>query len=153
MSALTYVAGETSFQKVTNEMWYQGEVQVLPFEQESILDDIYTTKAYCAYLEWEYTDERAQQIIDYITAYLQSVEEIELWKIWLGGAWEGRDREARPNMKSSRTRDEEDWADWDEWKQHKVENRNLSLHQLDGQILREFFATDYSRQRCLVIHR
>lgn len=153
MSALTYIAGEKPFRKVTNEMWYHGEVQVLPFEKERILDDIYTMKPYCAHLEWEYTNERAQQIIDYITDYLQGVEEIELWKIWLGGAWVGRDDESRPNMKSSRTRDEEDWDTWDEWKLHKVKKHIISLPQLNGQILRDFFATDYSRQRCLVIHR
>ena len=37
MSVLTYIAGENPFLKITNELWYQGEVQILPFPKEQIL--------------------------------------------------------------------------------------------------------------------
>jgi len=153
MSVLTYIAGAQSFRKITNEMWYHGEVQVLPFPKEQILDEIYTQQPYCAHLEWEYTDERAQQVMAYLSEYLQTAEEVELWNIWLGGAWIENDGDTRPRLKSSRVRDVEDWDLWDEWKLHKVERHKLELHQLTEKILRDFFCSDHTRQRCLVINR
>lgn len=153
MSVLTYIAGENPFRKITNELWYQGEVQILPFPKEQILDEIYTEQPYCAHLEGEYTDARAQQVIDYIAEYLQSAEMVELWNIWLGGAWVEDDDDTRPNMKSSRTREAMDWDTWEEWKRHKVECHNLPLSQLNGKALRDFFSSDHTRQRRLVIER
>ena len=153
MSALTYIAGINPFRKIENELWYHGEVQVLPFPKEQILDEIYTQQPYCAHLEGKYTDERAQQVIAYLSEYLQTAEEVELWNIWLGGAWTENDSDTRPKLKSSRVRDAEDWYTWEEWKQHKVVRHKLALHQLTGQVLRDFFDSDYTRQRCLVIGR
>lgn len=153
MSALTYIAGVNPFRKITNEMWVRGEVQVLPFPKEQILDEIYTKQPYCAHLEGDYTDARAQQLIDYIREYLQDAAEVELWNIWLGGAWTENDNDTRPKLKSSRAREEADWDNWDEWKRHKVERRELAVHQLTGKVLRDFFDNSHTRQRCLVISR
>ena len=73
--------------------------------------------------------------------------------IWLGGAWVEGDDDTRPNMKSSRTREAMEWDTWEEWKRHKVECRKLPLSQLNGKVLRDFFSSDHTRQRCLVIER
>ncbi len=44
----------------------------------------YTKKEYCSVLQWDYTKERAEQLIVYIKKHLEKTKEIELWKIWLG---------------------------------------------------------------------
>ena len=45
----------------------------------------YTDKNYGVYLEWEYTDGRAKQIIEYIKTALQKSDSIEFWLVWLMG--------------------------------------------------------------------
>ncbi len=53
---------------------------------------VYTDKSYGVRLEWNYTEGRAQRIIDYLRSALQHAEEIELWHIWLLGYWEYEER-------------------------------------------------------------
>lgn len=43
----------------------------------------YTDKKYGVWLEWNYTDGRAEQILKYIKEALKRVESIELWHVWL----------------------------------------------------------------------
>ena len=43
----------------------------------------YTDKSYGVYLEWDYTDGRAKQIIEYIKTALQKSNSIEFWLVWL----------------------------------------------------------------------
>ncbi len=43
----------------------------------------YTDKNYGVSLEWNYTDGRANQIIEYIKTALQESDSIEFWHIWL----------------------------------------------------------------------
>lgn len=45
--------------------------------------DLYTDKEYGVYLEWNYTDGRAKQIIEYIKNALQETDSIEFWLVWL----------------------------------------------------------------------
>ena len=52
----------------------------------------YTDKKYGVNLEWNYTDGRAQQIIEYIKAALQEVDVIEFWHVWLMDYYEYEDR-------------------------------------------------------------
>ena len=51
----------------------------------------YTDKKYGVYLEWNYTDGRAGQILDYMRTVLKEVEQIEFWKIWLMDYYEYED--------------------------------------------------------------
>lgn len=51
----------------------------------------YTNKKYGVYLEWYYTDGRAQQIIAYLKRALQEAPSIELWQIWLMDYYEFED--------------------------------------------------------------
>ena len=51
----------------------------------------YTNKKYGVYLEWNYTDGRAEQILDYIRIALKEVEQVELWKVWLMDYYEYED--------------------------------------------------------------
>ncbi len=43
----------------------------------------YTDKKYGVWLEWHYTDGRAEQILKYIKEALERAESIELWHVWL----------------------------------------------------------------------
>lgn len=43
----------------------------------------YTNKKYISSLRWRYTDERAEEIIQYIKEQLKNVDEIELWDTWM----------------------------------------------------------------------
>ncbi len=52
----------------------------------------YTDKDYGVYLEWDYTDGRAKQIIEYIRTALQKSVNIEFWKVWLMDYYEYEDR-------------------------------------------------------------
>jgi len=51
----------------------------------------YTDKKYGVYLEWDYTDGRAEQILKYMRAALEKTESIELWHVWLGDYYEYED--------------------------------------------------------------
>ena len=42
----------------------------------------YTNRKYGVYLEWNYTEGRAKQIIEYIKAALQEADVIEFWHVW-----------------------------------------------------------------------
>lgn len=52
----------------------------------------YTHKNYGVYLEWNYTDGRAKQLIKYIKAALQDSDSIEFWHVWLMNYYEFEDR-------------------------------------------------------------
>lgn len=50
------------------------------------MDDVYTEKKYAVYLEWHrYTVGRANKIIEYIKENLKHTDEVEIWRIWMGG--------------------------------------------------------------------
>lgn len=51
----------------------------------------YTDKKYGVYLEWDYTDGRAEQILKYMKEALEKVESIELWHVWLMDYYEYED--------------------------------------------------------------
>ena len=52
----------------------------------------YTNKNYGVYLEWEYTDGRAKQIIEYIKTAVQKTDSVEFWLVWLMDYYEYEDR-------------------------------------------------------------
>ena len=52
----------------------------------------YTDKDYGVCLEWDYTDGRAKQIVEYIRIAIQKSANIELWKVWLMDYYEYEDR-------------------------------------------------------------
>ena len=43
------------------------------------------------YLEWDYTDGRAEQILKYMRAALEETEKLEFWHVWLGDYYEYED--------------------------------------------------------------
>lgn len=52
----------------------------------------YTDKKYGVYLEWDYTNGRAKQFIEYIKTALQKSDVIEFWHVWLMDYYEFEDR-------------------------------------------------------------
>lgn len=52
----------------------------------------YTHKGNGVYLEWNYTEGRAKQIIEYIKKALQDTTSVELWHVWLMDYYEFEDR-------------------------------------------------------------
>ena len=76
-------------------------------------DDIYTEKKYRTYIEWDCTEGRAKNVIDYIRNHLEHTEEIELWNIWMGN-------EDRP----------------------RIRKRTIPIHELTPDDVMELEATD-----------
>jgi len=52
----------------------------------------YTHKKYGVCLEWNYTEGRAKQIINYIKKALQKTDSVEFWHVWLTDYYEFEDR-------------------------------------------------------------
>lgn len=53
--------------------------------------DLYTEREYGVYLEWDYTEGRARQIIEYIKKALEESESVEFWSVWLMDYYEYED--------------------------------------------------------------
>ena len=72
----------------------------------------YTDKRYGAYLEWEDTADRAQQVMAWIQNILRHTASVELWHVWLMG--------------------------YDEWEERPVIHRQaIALDKLTPQLIRE----------------
>ena len=54
--------------------------------------DLYTDKEYGVYLEWNYTNGRANQIIEYMKNALEETNCIEFWLVWLMDYYEYEER-------------------------------------------------------------
>ncbi len=52
----------------------------------------YTKKKHGVCLEWQYTDGRAGQIIEYIKTALLTADSVEFWLVWLTDYYEFEDR-------------------------------------------------------------
>ena len=52
----------------------------------------YSKKKYGVSLEWNYTDGRAKQIIEYIRSALSKTDSVEVWLVWLMDYYEFEDR-------------------------------------------------------------
>ena len=103
MSVCTFIAADIPLQEVAPSKEYPIHIDI----DKGTIDDggaddnyylfsfrdvqDYTDKKYGAYLEWNYTDGRAEQILDYIRTALKEVEQVELWKVWLMDYYEYED--------------------------------------------------------------
>ena len=105
MSNCIFIAADTPLPEVTPSQEYPLEVNLdtgtifdggaddnyclLPFDEV----DLYCEKKYGAYLELhQFTNGRAEQIIDYIRTALIQSDSVEIWNVWLSGCWEFDDR-------------------------------------------------------------
>ena len=61
---------------------------LIPFENVNS----YTSRKYAVYLDWNYTEGRAKQIIEYIKVAMQEADVIEFWNVWLMDYYELEDR-------------------------------------------------------------
>ena len=103
MSVCTFIAADIPLQEVAPSKKYPIHIDL---NKGSIEDggaddnfylltfpDVqdYTDKKYGVYLEWYYTDGRAEQILNYMKEVLEKVESIELWHVWLMDYYEYED--------------------------------------------------------------
>ena len=77
---------------VDNGTIYDGDADDNYFLQTFADIEDYTDKKYGVSLEWNYTDGRAEQIIQYIKEALQKTDVIEFWHVWLMDYYELEDR-------------------------------------------------------------
>lgn len=103
MSVCTFIAADIPLQEVAPSKEYpihidldQGTIEdggaddnFFLFSFPDVQD--YTDKKYGVYLEWYYTDGRAEQILNYMKEVLEKVESIELWHVWLMDYYEYED--------------------------------------------------------------
>ena len=113
MSACTFIVADIPLASVSPEKEYPLEINIdtgevfdggaddnfflLPFEEV----DAYSEKKYGVMLEWNYTSGRAERICDYIRVGLDSVEEVEFCRVWLGD-WYWYEYEDRPVLHERR---------------------------------------------------
>ena len=106
MSVSTFIAADIPLQEVTPSKDYPVHIDI----DNGAIDDggaddnyflltlhdafDYTDKKYGVYLEWYYTDGRAEQILKYMRAALEKTEQIELWHVWMGDYYEYEDSPA-----------------------------------------------------------
>lgn len=86
MSVCTFIASNRSLAEVVPEK-ADDNFCLLRFEN---VED-YTDMKYGVYLEWDYTDGRAEQVLKYIRAALTETEQIEFGHVWLGDYYEYED--------------------------------------------------------------
>lgn len=95
MSVCTFIAADVPLQEVAPSKEYPIHIDI----DNGIIDDggaddnfylrrfpdvqDYTDKKYGVSLEWNYTDGRAEQILDYMRDAIEKAESIEFWHVWL----------------------------------------------------------------------
>lgn len=103
MSVCTFIAADIPLREVAPSQEYPMHIDI----DNGIIDDggaddnfflfsfsdvgDYTDKKYGVYLEWNYTDGRAEQILNYMRAVLKDTETIEFWHVWLMDYYEYED--------------------------------------------------------------
>lgn len=103
MSVCTFIASDSLLREIAPEKEYSIEINIdngtindggaddnyflLPFNNVAN----YTDKKYGVYLEWNYTDGRAEQILKYIKEALKETDSVELWHVWLMDYYEYAD--------------------------------------------------------------
>lgn len=95
MSVCTFIASDYPLPQVAPSQEYPLEINI---DEGTIYDggaddnfflhtfeevQSYTDKKYGVWLEWHYTDGRAEQILKYMKEILQHTDSIELWHVWL----------------------------------------------------------------------
>lgn len=86
MSVCTFIASNCPLAEVAPEKELDNYF-LLPFNDVSD----YTDMKHGVYLEWDYTDGRAEQILKYIQESLKETETVEFWHIWLMDYYEYED--------------------------------------------------------------
>lgn len=103
MSVCTFIAADIPLHEVAPSKEYPVHIDI----DNGIVDDggaddnfflisfpdvrDYTDKKFGVYLEWNYTDGRAEQILNYMKNALEKVEAIEFWHVWLMDYYEYED--------------------------------------------------------------
>lgn len=100
MSICTFIAADIPLQEVEPSQNYPIHIDI----DNGIIDDggaddnfylttfldvqDYTDKKYGVALDWNYTDGRAEQILNYLKEVLGKAESVEFWHVWLMSYYE-----------------------------------------------------------------
>lgn len=57
---------------------------IYSIDKETFFDDIGTRKKYCTALEWDYSENTVDVVLNYIKDHMNTASELELWNVWLG---------------------------------------------------------------------
>ncbi len=85
MSVCTFIASDYPLREVAPKA--DDNFYLLSFENVSD----YTDMKYGVYLEWDYTDGRAKQVLNYIKETLIQTDSVEFWHVWLMDYYEYED--------------------------------------------------------------
>jgi hypothetical protein len=67
--------------KTIDDGGHDDNFAIRPLEKTA---DIFSEKQYCVYLEWQFTEGRANRIIEYLKEHLAHTDSVEIWHIWMG---------------------------------------------------------------------
>lgn len=62
---------------------FPDDFAIFPMEKERSMQ---TKKPYCAQIQWRFTKERAEGLIEYLKERLEETDTVELWTGWLDGS-------------------------------------------------------------------
>ena len=103
MSICTFIAADIPLSEAAPPQEYPTEINI---DKGTVYDggaddnyylisfadvELYTDKKFGVYLEWNYTDGRAEQIIEYIKTVLDYTNIVEIWHVWLMDYYEYED--------------------------------------------------------------
>lgn len=86
MSVCTFIASNSPLKRIKPEN-EDDNLFLLPFRYVSDYSDM----KHGVYLEWDYTDARAEQVLNYIKEALKESGSVEFWHVWLGDYYEYED--------------------------------------------------------------
>lgn len=85
MSIFQFLASDKTLKEVENI--YKGYLNDIEIKNSGYqfcgYEKDYSNKEFFSGLDWAYTDSRANQLINYLRNQLESLEEIEIWSIWV----------------------------------------------------------------------
>lgn len=92
-------------------------------QKEDFYEDIGTKKMFCIKMQWDFAEDTAPVVLDYIRRQMETCTELEIWSIWLGSE-EGVPRQMKKPV--------------------------YSIDELSVNILREFYRQE-GDYRCMVV--
>ena len=112
---------------------------IFPIEKTA---DILSEKRFYACLEWQYTEERANKVVQYIKEHLEHTDEVEVWRIWMGSDYPQRISKSRIPADKLTTEDVRKIDSLDPW----VEKRAMPSMKLKARDLRITDKSDEARE-------
>ncbi|MDR1638208.1 MAG: hypothetical protein LBT59_00800 [Clostridiales bacterium] len=78
-----------------NDQKCLGDLSIRKIDKDLSELDFHTALAYCSTMEWSFTENRAEKLIEYIRAHMDKASSVEIWNIWLSTKRDQRVRRTR----------------------------------------------------------